>query len=199
MANGDATATPGRLVVISGPSGVGKGTIVRRVLETVDEAVAGLSVTTRAPRPGERDGIDYRFVSVETFRRMIDTDALLEWAEVHGHYYGTEAAAVDAALAAGKIVILEIDVQGGLQVARRRPSARLILITPPGDAELRRRLEGRGTDAPDVIERRLAKAHEEMRMARDSGRYTNEVVNDDLDDAVRRVVGLIRQENPQHD
>ncbi len=195
MANADATATPGRLVVISGPSGVGKGTIVRQVLETVDRAVVSVSVTTRAPRPGERDGVDYRFVSVETFKRMIEDGALLEWAEVHGHYYGTDAAAVDAALAAGRIVILEIDVQGGLQVARRRPSARLILITAPNDAELRRRLTDRGTDAPDAIERRLAKAHQEIRMARDSGRYNHEVINDDLYEAVCQVVELIRQEN----
>jgi len=199
MADGKATTTPGRLVVISGPSGVGKGTIVRRVLQQVPQAVLSVSLTTRRPRPGERDGIDYRFVSAETFGRMADDGALLEWAEVHGNRYGTEAAAVDEAAAAGKIVILEIDVQGGLQIARRRPSARLILIAPPDDAELRRRLEGRGTDAPDVIERRLAKAHEEMRMARDSECYNDEVVNDDLDVAVRRVVQLIRQENTQHD
>ena len=194
-----STATPGRLVVISGPSGVGKGTIVRRVLDTIDQAVLSVSVTTRPPRDGERDGVDYRFATVEMFRTMIDRDALLEWAEVHGNFYGTEVATVDAALAAGKIVILEIDVQGGLQVARRRPAARLLLITPPGDAELRRRLEGRGTDAPDVIERRLAKANKEIQMARDSGRYNDEVVNDDLDAAVRQVVRLIQQENTRHD
>jgi guanylate kinase len=199
MAAEDSTATPGRLVVISGPSGVGKGTIVRRVIQTLPDALLSVSVTTRPPRRGERDGVEYRFVNVETFKRMIADGALLEWAQVHGNWYGTDAAAVDAALAAGKIVILEIDVQGGLQVAARRPSARLILITPPGDAELRRRLEGRGTDATDVIERRLAKAHKEIQMARDSGCYNDEVVNDDLDVAVRQVVRLIGQENMRHD
>lgn len=183
---------PGRLVVITGPSGVGKSTIVRRVLAATG-AEFSVSVTTRPPRAGEVDGTSYRFIDAPTFQRMIEQGQLLEWAEVHGNYYGTPAEPVRQALAGGRTMVLEIDVQGGLQVVKRHPDAMFVLILPPDDAELRRRLTGRATDAPEVVERRLAMAQEEIRTAQASGAYTHTVVNDDLDRAVRRVTAIVQE------
>jgi len=125
---------------------------------------------------------------------MIDQGQLLEWAEVFGEYYGTPAQAVRTDLAAGKTVLLEIDVQGGIQVRRKMPEAASVLILPPDDEELRRRLRGRATDAPEAVRRRLAKAHEEIRIARESGAYQYTVVNDDLRRAVGEVVEIIQRE-----
>lgn len=194
-----ADAAPrGRLFIISGPSGVGKSTITERVVERTG-ATLSVSVTTRRPRQGETDGEDYLFVGADRFGEMIDREELLEWAEVHGNYYGTPAAPVAEANAAGKTVVLEIDVQGGLQVAQRRPDAVGVLIVPPSDDELRRRLTGRGTDDDDVVARRLAKARDEMEAARTSGRYAYEVINDNLDEAVERVVRIMQQENADYD
>lgn len=192
-ASPDAAPPRGRLLVISGPSGVGKSTIRQRVVER-SGAEYSVSATTRAPRAGEVDGRDYRFVTVEAFRRMIERDELLEWAEVFGNYYGTPAGPVREAIAAGRDAVLEIDVQGGLQVAKRCPEAVFVLIVPPDEQTLSRRLNGRATDSPEVIARRLAKAHEEINTARRSGVYTHEVVNDDLDHAVERVLAILRQE-----
>ena len=184
---------PGRLIVISGPSGVGKSTVTRQVLERTG-AMFSISATTRQPRAGEQNGREYHFVDVPTFQRMIAENALLEWAEVFGHYYGTPAQPVKDALAQGQCVVLEIDVQGGIQVAKRCPDAAMILITPPDAATLAQRLAGRATDAPEVIARRLAKAQAEMNLARESGVYKYEVVNRDLPEAVAEVLNIIAQE-----
>lgn len=186
----------GRLIVVSGPSGVGKSTIDQRVVQRTG-AVFSVSATTRPPRRGEVDGRDYRFVDEPAFLKMIERDELLEWAEVFGNYYGTPAAPVDENLLAGRDVILEIDVQGGIQVARKRPGATTVLIVPPNDEDLHKRLTGRATDAPDVVERRLAKAKEEIQAARDSGCYQHEVVNDDLDRAVDELVDIIERGEPE--
>ncbi len=192
----DGSLRRGRLFVITGPSGVGKSTVRQRVIEQ-SGAVYSVSATTRRPRPGEQDGRDYRFLDRARFEELVDRGQMLEWAEVFGHYYGTPAEPVDAWLAAGQNVILEIDVQGGLQVARRRPEAVFILIAPPDEATLKQRLAGRGTESEEDLARRLGKATDELATARASGVYTNEVINDDLDRAVEAVRAIIRKET-QH-
>jgi guanylate kinase len=180
-------------VVISGPSGVGKSTIRQEAVRRTG-ATYSVSATTRPPRAGEADGRDYYFVDRPAFQRMIDNDELLEWAEVFGRLYGTPAAPVKQALARGRTVILEIDVQGGLQVHRKMPEATFILVLPPGEAELARRLAGRGSEDAAAAARRLAKAKEEIGTAERSGAYKYRVVNDDLEQAVRRVVDIINEE-----
>ena len=185
----------GKLVVITGPSGVGKSTIVREVVRRTGAAFS-VSVTTRRPRAGEADGREYRFVDEPTFRRMIEADELLEWAEVFGDLYGTPAAPVREALAAGKTVVLEIDVQGGLQVHRKMPDAAFVLILPPDADELTRRLRGRASESA-AAEQRLAKADDELRTAADSGVYNHRVVNDDLEAAIEQVVRIVNEESPE--
>jgi len=186
-------ANTGQLVVVSGPSGVGKSTVLAKARELTDAAFS-VSATTRPPRQGERDGRDYRFVDRATFERMIRDGELLEWATVFGQYYGTPAGAVRAALAEGKTVLLDIDVQGGIQVHEKMPDAAFVLIVPPGPEALRDRLTGRATESPEALRRRLDQAEKEIRAARESGVYGYTVVNDDLDRAVRQVVDIITQE-----
>jgi guanylate kinase len=181
---------PGRLIVISGPSGVGKSTVTGMVVTRTGVELS-VSATTRPPRPGEVDGKNYHFVSSAEFQRMIDADELLEWADVFGNRYGTPAGPVRRAVADGRTIILEIDVQGGVQVARKMPQATFVLILPPSDEELARRLRGRGTESDAVVARRLAKAQEEIRQATASGVYTIMVVNDDLEKAVGDVVAVV--------
>ena len=179
----------GTMLVVSGPSGCGKSTICNRLLE--DPRVEfSVSATTRAPRPGEIDGRDYHFMDKELFRSEIGRGAFIEWAEVHGNLYGTPRAPMERALAAGRVFLLEVDVQGGAQLKALGLPGIYIFIAPPGMDALRRRLELRRTDSPEVIERRMAKALEEMRA---SERYDHVVVNEDLDRAVaevRRLSGL---------
>ena len=179
--------------MVSGPSGVGKSTILREVLRRTG-ARFSVSATTRPPREGEVDGREYFFVDDAAFQRMIDGEDLLEWAEVFGRRYGTPRGAVGEALTAGATVLLEIDVQGALQVHRRMPDATFILIAPPDGEELTRRLYGRGSEDAAAAARRRAKADEEIRTAEKSGVYKYRVVNDDLETAVQRVVEIIKQE-----
>jgi guanylate kinase len=179
-------ADTGTLLVISGPSGCGKSTICRHLLEN-PRVEFSVSATTRAPRPGEVDGRDYLFMDKARFRSEIARGAFIEWAEVHGNLYGTPRAPMDAALAAGRVFLVEIDVQGGAQLKALGLPGVYVFVAPPDMAVLRRRLERRGSDAPEVIERRMAKAHEEMR-ARE--RYDHVVVNDDLERALGEVRGL---------
>jgi guanylate kinase len=192
--NEGSPARPGRLIVITGPSGVGKSTIRQEVIRRSGAAYS-VSATTRRPRPGEADGRDYRFVDRPTFQRMIDGGELLEWAEVFGELYGTPAAPIRQAEAAGQTVILEIDVQGGLQVYRTRPDATFVLILPPDDATLARRLAGRRTEDAAAAARRLAKANEEIQLALASGVYNHRVVNDDLEAAIAQVLAIVKQES----
>lgn len=184
--------------MISGPSGVGKTTISRQVLQRTGAAFS-VSATTRGQRNGERDGTDYVFVDVDTFRRMIAEGDLLEWAQVFGNYYGTPAGPVQTALDDGRTVVLEIDVQGGIQVAGRRPDAVGILILPPDEMTLSRRLSGRGLNGPEEMAERLAKARAEIDTARQSGAYKYEVINDDLAETVDRVVAIVEKETQVDD
>jgi guanylate kinase len=188
---------PGLLVVISGPSGVGKTTIARAVQGRFD-ALFSVSATTRPPSDQERDGVDYRFVSEDEFRSMIAADELLEYAHVFGrHWYGTPRRPVEEAIAAGRTVILDIDVQGALQVRQTMPGAFMIFVLPPGDEELLRRLRGRKRDEEGAIRRRFEEAKLEIARAQSSGAYDAFVVNDDLETAVDMAVRLIESRRRQ--
>jgi guanylate kinase len=182
------------IVVISGPSGVGKSTVAMKVLERSPHMVRSVSVTTRDPRPGDVDGIDYHFVSREEFERRREAGRFLEWAEVHGNLYGTEAEHVDRLLASGKSVLLEIDVQGGRAVKSARPGAILIFLMPPSEGVLEERLRGRGTDEEEVILRRLRNARRELESASE---YDFRVVNDDLGGCVEEVLEIVGRESAE--
>jgi guanylate kinase len=188
--NRRATKPPrGQLVVLAGPTAVGKGTVVARIREIFPAALFSVSATTRAPRPGEIDGIHYRFVSNEQFDDLVGTGAMLEWATVHGdHRYGTPRTPIEDALAAGDSVILEIDIQGARQVKQSIPEALLVFLLPPSWNELVRRLAARGTESAAEQSRRLETAAEEL-AAQDEFDIT--IVNDDVDRAAKAVVELL--------
>ena len=178
----------GNLFVVSGPSGAGKGTLVARLLEEREDVWVSVSVTTRAPRSGEIEGVHYFFVSEEEFDRMQAEGGFLEWAHVHGCRYGTPLAVVKDRIAEGKQVILEIDVQGALQVREKMPEARLIFIEPPSIEVLEQRLRARGTETEDVIEKRMKTALVELSQKME---YDIRLVNDDLDKAVAELVAYV--------
>jgi len=183
----------GRLFVLSAPSGAGKTTLARRLVQRDRRLVRSVSVTTRPPRQGEREGRDYRFVTRRQFQQYRRAGALLEWARVHGQWYGTLRAPITRAVAAGCDVLLTIDVQGAAQVKRRYPGAVLVFVRPPDVATLRQRLLHRQTDSREAITRRLRAAQRELRCA---AWYDAVVVNDRLRDAVARVraiVGRVRR------
>ncbi len=183
----------GILTVVSGFSGAGKGTIMKELMKKYSERYAlSISATTRAPRCGETDGVEYFFKSREEFEQMIAEGALIEYAQYVGNYYGTPKAYVEEQLLAGKDVILEIEIQGALKVKRRFPDTVLLFVTPPSAEELKNRLIGRGTEAMDVIESRLARALEE---SEGMEAYDYLVVNDVLRDAVEQVHGIIQNEH----
>ncbi len=169
-----------RLIVFTGPSGVGKGTIVKKLFadpRVKNNVVFSVSATTRKQREGEADGVNYFFRSREEFEAMIAGDELLEWAEFVGNYYGTPRKFVEDTLASGKSVFLEIEAQGALQIMDKFPRALTIFLMPPSFAELERRLRERGTEAEEVLQRRLAKARDEMGV---SHRFSFKVVNDNV-------------------
>lgn len=179
----------GDVTVISGPTAVGKGTVVQALRDLHPELWVSVSATTRAPRPGEVEGRHYLFVSEEEFDELVANDGLLEWALVHGtDRYGTPAAPVRAAVAAGKRVILEIEVQGARQVKRRFPEVRTVFIAPPSFDALRHRLTVRGTETPEQMARRLRTAEAELAVAAE---FDHVVVNDDLGAAVGELVELL--------
>lgn len=182
----------GLLLVVSGPAGVGKGSIDGALLSRNDDVRMSVSATTRAPRPGEIDGVHYFFKTEEEFKRMIEEGAFLEYMHVFNmHYYGTPKSFVEEELLAGRNVILEIDVQGAMKVKASYPDAVLIFIAPPSMGELKSRLVGRATETPEAIEKRFSTAFKELEYAE---QYDYIVVNDVLDAAVRRMESIILAE-----
>jgi guanylate kinase len=185
----------GRVVVLSGPSAVGKSTLVRCLRERIPDLHFSVSATTRAPRPGEVDGVDYHFVSSDRFQRLIDDGALLEWAEIHGglHRSGTVAAPVRDAVAAGHPVLIEVDLAGARAVKHAMPEAITVFLAPPSWEALEARLIGRGTETPEVIARRLSTARTELAAQRD---FDQVVVNSQLDTACSELVSLLVANTP---
>ena len=181
----------GNLFVISGPSGAGKGTLVARLLQAVPDAWLSVSATTRNPRPGEVDGVQYYFVSRERFMEMAEAGELLEWAEYSGNCYGTPYASVREHVDAGKQVILEIDVQGAFQIRDKVPEARLVFIEPPSLEVLEQRLRGRGTEDEETVLRRMEAAKVELSRKEE---YDIRLVNDDLDTAVGELVAYVNEQ-----
>lgn len=181
--------SPGLLLVLSAPSGAGKTTLARMIQKSFPEADFSISYTTRAPRGAEQNGRDYHFVDVETFNAMIDKNEFVEWAEVHGHFYGSARSTVDKSFSSRGIAVFDIDVQGGNAIKRKYPDAVLIFILPPSMDELERRLRARGTDADDVIRRRLLAARNEVQKGCDTYDYL--IINDRLDDAFRQLESIV--------
>jgi guanylate kinase len=179
------------LIVLSGPSGAGKTTVSRAVARRLELRIS-VSATTRRRRAGEAEGIDYYFIPPEEFKKRIQDGRFIEWAEVFGHYYGTPKEELQQARHLGKRLLLEIDVQGAIQIKKRFPEALAVLLLPPGPAILRRRLAKRGTEAPEEVERRFAKAQDEVRLARQSQVYNAEIVNDNLEAAIDEVVCIVQ-------
>lgn len=177
----------GRLYIVSAPSGSGKSTLCRILMGRFPELRYSISTTTRSPREGEVDGKDYFFTDVNTFKDGIQAKQWAEWAEVHGNFYGTSAAFIDHERASGHDVLLDIDVQGAAQLHAKYPDAITIFIMPPSLAILRQRLEKRGTDSPEVMDKRMVNAQKEMAQ-RDA--YRHIVVNDCLEDAVEELVAI---------
>ncbi|MCI8324542.1 MAG: guanylate kinase [Lachnospiraceae bacterium] len=178
----------GILIVVSGFSGAGKGTLMKRLVEEYDGYSLSISATTREPRPGEEDGREYFFLSREQFEKRIADHALIEHAEYCGNYYGTPKDYVERELAAGRDVILEIEIQGALKIKEQYPDALLLFVSTPDAAELRRRLSGRGTETAEVIRKRLGRAAKE---AEGIEAYDYIVINDDLETCVRELHGII--------
>ncbi|GAA0381434.1 guanylate kinase [Streptomyces blastmyceticus] len=178
-----------RLTVLSGPSGVGKSTVVAHMRKAHPEVWLSVSATTRKPRPGERDGVQYFFVDDEQFDKLVANGELLEWAEFAGNRYGTPRQPVLDRLAAGQPVLLEIDLQGARQVRESMADARLVFLAPPSWDELVRRLTGRGTESPEVIERRLAAAKVELAA---ESEFDVTLVNTSVEDVARELLALLR-------
>ncbi|MBL7501482.1 guanylate kinase [Frankia sp. CNm7] len=179
------------LTVLSGPSGVGKGTVVAAVRRLFPDVWVSVSVTTREPRPGETEGVEYHFVDRDQFERMVKDDEFVEHAEFAGNSYGTPRAPLERRLAAGLPALLEIELQGARQVRAAMPASRFVFLAPPSWDELVRRLTGRGTEAPEVVARRLERARVELAAEKE---FDAVVVNDDVEVAASRLVSLMTTE-----
>lgn len=182
----------GILIVVSGFSGSGKGTLMKKLLEDYDNYALSISATTRMPRPGEEEGREYFFKTTEEFEKMIAKDELIEYARYVNNYYGTPRVYVEEQLAAGKDVVLEIEIQGALKVKERFPDTLLLFVTPPTASELKKRLVGRGTETMEVIEGRMNRAKEE---AEGMEEYDYLIVNDDLEECVKEMHHIIQGEH----
>ena len=182
----------GLLFVVSAPAGCGKDTILEQLFKVTENVGYSVSATTRAPREGERDGVDYHFIHADRFRNMIAEDAFLEYAEYVGNFYGTPMRLVDEAMEQGKDVLLDIEIQGAMQVCAKRPETVRIFIAPPSWKELERRLTARGTDSPEKVQKRLLRAQVELEMARD---YDYFVVNDTVENAVNELRAIMCAEH----
>ena len=186
----------GLLILISGPSGTGKGTVCDLLRKNHPEISYSISATTRQPRPGEQDGVNYYFYDKEKFRQMIDAGELLEWAEVYGNYYGTPKQKVLDRLNAGEDILLEIDTQGALNVMKAVPEGLFIFLLPPSLEELANRLKGRGTETEESLQRRLGAAVDEIKIAHN---YRYVVVNDKVEAAEKAIAGIIEAEHHRTD
>ncbi len=182
----------GKSFIISGPSGVGKSTVLKELFKNRDDLYFSISATTRAPREGEVNGVHYHFIDVERFQQLISEDAFLEYAEYVGNFYGTPKKFVDAAMDEGKDVILDIELQGAIQVTSKRPDVVRIFIAPPSWEELEKRLTGRGTDSPEKIRERLVRAKVELQNA---NTYDYFVINDTVEQAVREINAIMLAEH----
>jgi len=182
----------GVLVIISAPSGTGKGTVIEELLRRRPDFVFSVSATTRAPRPGEVDGIEYSFVTHDRFREMITADMFLEYAEYVGNYYGTPSEPVDECLKDGEIIILDVEVIGAKQVMSKKPEAVTIFIVPPDMTELENRLRGRGTDSEEKLAERLERARHELL---EKNHYKHVVVNDNVSRAAGEILEIIERCN----
>ena len=178
----------GELVVISAPSGTGKGTIINKLLEMRPEFLFSVSATTRKPRPGEADGVEYRFLTKEEFKMMIAKDEFLEYAEYVGEFYGTPLEPIKEAIESGKTIILDIEVQGAKQVMAKLPDAKTVFLIPPDMKELESRLRGRGTDSEEKLAARLERACQELS---ERSHYDHIVVNDSVFRAVNEITKII--------
>ena len=181
----------GLLVIISGASGTGKGTVCQKLFETEKSLAFSVSATTRAPRAGEKDGVNYWFLKKEQFEKMIEAGEFLEWAKVYDNYYGTPLKKVEERLKNGEDILLEIDVQGALNVKKKCPEGVYIFLLPPSLEELKRRIEGRGTENPESLTRRLKNAVAEIKIGLN---YDYVVVNDSIDGAVKQIKAILTAE-----
>ncbi len=182
----------GKVLILSGPSGVGKGTVVNKLLETSDNVTLSISATTRKPRENEIDGVHYFYISREDFEEKIKNNELLEYNLYNGNYYGTLKSYVESLQAEGKHVILEIDVNGGRQIKQRTPDAITVFMTAPSDEEVERRLRSRGTETEEVILKRLEIAKKEKKQAEDDN-YDFFVCNDTVESAVQRLLDILNK------